>query len=90
MRMGKVKGKGMPLIFAFHRELARRGFHVTFLQAGSIKEKDLDTEYENLTVHQVRNWRLLGKKKPLTLYTVQIVFITFLVLRQLFHNMNHY
>ncbi len=58
MRMGKVKGMGMPSIFAFHRELARRGFHVTFLQAGSIKEKDLDTEYENLTVHQVRNWRL--------------------------------
>lgn len=60
MRMGKVKGMGMPSIFAFHRELARRGFHVTFLQAGFIKEKDIDTEYENLTVHQVRNWRLPG------------------------------
>ena len=58
--MGKVKGMGMPSIMAFHRELAKKGFDVTYIYVGDSKTCDLNIECEGVKVHSIRVPNLLG------------------------------
>ncbi|MDF1593771.1 MAG: glycosyltransferase family 4 protein [Desulfobacterales bacterium] len=90
MEMGGVKAMGMPSIMAFHRELGRKGFDVTYLQIGGDPQNDLDQWFDGLRVKKMPHWtlprilrksRIFSKFLGLPLLVISAFWPMFLFLR---------